>query len=38
VTEVIVAKHRNGPTGRVDLVFFPNYLRFENLAAAQEVG
>jgi len=35
VTEVIVAKHRNGPTGRVELVFFPNYLKFENLAQAE---
>jgi len=37
VTEVLVAKHRNGPTGKVELVFFPNFLRFENLAA-QEVA
>ena len=37
VTEVLVAKHRNGPTGKVDLVFFPNYLRFENMAAQEVV-
>ncbi len=31
-TEVIIGKQRNGPTGKVDLLFFPNLLRFENLA------
>ena len=30
--EVIVAKHRNGPTGDVRLQFFPSILRFENPA------
>lgn len=29
-SEVIVAKHRNGPTGSVELVFFKEYARFEN--------
>ena len=29
-TEVIVAKHRNGPTGVVSLIFFKEYARFEN--------
>lgn len=28
--EVILAKNRNGPTGKFDLFFFPNYMRFEN--------
>ena len=28
--EVIVAKNRNGPTGKVKLVFFKEYARFEN--------
>lgn len=28
--EVIVAKNRNGPTGRVELVFVANMMRFEN--------
>ena len=32
LTEVIVAKHRNGPTGKVELQFFPARLRFENAA------
>ena len=35
VADLIVAKHRNGPTGKVELVFFPNFLRFENLAARE---
>ncbi len=30
--EVIVAKHRNGPTGSAHLVFLKPYSRFENLA------
>ena len=37
VTEVLVAKHRNGPTGKVELVFFPNHLRFENMAVQEAV-
>jgi replicative DNA helicase len=28
--EVILAKNRNGPTGKFDLFFFPNHMRFEN--------
>jgi replicative DNA helicase len=30
-TELIVAKNRNGPTGFVDLYFYPRFLRFEDL-------
>lgn len=30
--EIIVAKHRNGPTGMVPLVFLKSYTRFENPA------
>ncbi len=30
LAEVIVAKHRNGPVGRVQLVFLKNLARFEN--------
>lgn len=30
--EVIVAKNRNGPVGKVDLAFIGEYMRFENLA------
>ena len=29
--EIIIAKHRNGPVGSVDLRFFNNITRFENL-------
>jgi replicative DNA helicase len=28
--EVIIAKHRNGPTGKVDMKFIHQYTRFEN--------
>jgi replicative DNA helicase len=31
LAEIIVAKHRNGPTGSIDLRFFANITRFENL-------
>ncbi|HLI23364.1 MAG TPA: DnaB-like helicase C-terminal domain-containing protein [Acidimicrobiales bacterium] len=30
--EVIVAKHRNGPTGVCKLAFLSPYTRFENMA------
>ena len=30
-TELLVAKQRNGPTGFVDLYFYPRWLRFEDL-------
>jgi replicative DNA helicase len=30
--EIIVAKHRNGPTGRTQLVFHEDYTRFANMA------
>ena len=29
--EIIVAKHRNGPTGSVHLAFLNQYARFENM-------
>jgi replicative DNA helicase len=30
--EIIIAKHRNGPTGIVQLAFVGNYARFANMA------
>ncbi|MFL5494354.1 MAG: DnaB-like helicase C-terminal domain-containing protein [Gemmatimonadales bacterium] len=30
-TELIIAKNRNGPTGFVDLYFYPRWLRFEDM-------
>jgi len=32
IAEVEIAKHRNGPTGKVKLAFLGEYTRFENLA------
>ncbi|MEM9164422.1 MAG: replicative DNA helicase [Cyanobacteria bacterium P01_F01_bin.4] len=32
IAEVIIAKHRNGPTGTVKLLFEPQFTRFRNLA------
>jgi len=36
--ELIVAKHRNGPTGMVPLTFLNAYTRFENPAAESTAG
>jgi replicative DNA helicase len=30
-TDLVIGKHRNGPTGRLDLVFKAEYTRFESL-------
>jgi replicative DNA helicase len=35
IAEVIVAKHRNGPTSTVKLAFLGKYTRFENMAKHQ---
>jgi len=32
LAEVIIGKHRSGPTGSVKLKFFGEYTRFDNLA------
>ncbi|MFM7471438.1 MAG: replicative DNA helicase [Nodosilinea sp.] len=34
IAEVIVTKHRNGPTGTVKLLFEPQFTRFRNLASS----
>jgi len=33
VADLIIAKHRNGPTGTVQLLFVKEYTRFENFAS-----
>lgn len=35
IAEVIVAKQRNGPTGKVQIAFVSRFMRFENLANYQ---
>jgi replicative DNA helicase len=35
IAELMVSKHRNGPTGSVELVFLNNLARFENAATTQ---
>lgn len=35
VAELILAKQRNGPTGRINLAFLRQYTRFENMAARE---
>jgi replicative DNA helicase len=34
--EVIIAKQRNGPTGKIDLIFREKFTRFENKSFAEE--
>ncbi len=36
ITEVIISKQRNGPTGQIDLAFVKEYAKFENLARIPE--
>lgn len=36
ITEIIIAKHRNGPVGAIKLAFIPEYARFEDLAEHEE--
>jgi replicative DNA helicase len=36
ITDLIIAKHRNGPTGRVELFFHPERLRFMSLDRKHE--
>ncbi len=37
LAEMIIAKHRNGPTGTVKLLFNPQYTQFRNLATPNRV-
>ena len=36
--EIIVAKHRNGPTGNVNLVYHEPYMRFVSPQSPSDVG
>jgi replicative DNA helicase len=38
VAEIIIAKQRNGPTGRLKLAFLKNSTRFENMAEGGPPG
>ena len=37
VTEIIIAKQRNGPVGTVELVFLPQYTKFVDLARQRDL-
>jgi replicative DNA helicase len=36
IAEVIIGKQRNGPTGTIEVVFLPEYARFESLAERED--
>jgi replicative DNA helicase len=36
VADVIIGKQRNGPTGKIQVTFIPEYASFEPLADRQE--
>jgi replicative DNA helicase len=36
ITDLIIAKHRNGPTGKIELYFNPERLRFESMDSTRE--
>jgi replicative DNA helicase len=36
IANIIIAKHRNGPVGEIDLHFVPKTAKFENMATSQE--
>ncbi len=36
IANIIIAKHRNGPVGEIDLRFIPKTAKFENMATSQE--
>ncbi len=38
MAELIIAKHRNGPTGKVDLRFEKSWTRFMNVSRREEAG
>jgi len=37
IGELIISKHRNGPTGSIEVAFIDSYARFENLTQYDEV-
>jgi replicative DNA helicase len=37
IAEILLSKHRNGPTGKVELLFHEKYASFENLADGESV-
>jgi replicative DNA helicase len=38
VTDILIKKHRNGPTGQVELYFHPELLQFRSVAKSEEAA
>ena len=38
IADILIKKHRNGPTGQVELYFIPEQMRFRSIEKKREAG